>query len=65
MPGALPQVVHRCAQVHDGATRAQSLAVGLAQYRPAAGGEHDVVLRGELVDDGRLARTEARFAFEL
>ena len=40
------------------------MPVIFAQHRAAAGREHDVIQAGELLEDGGLARTETRFAFD-
>ena len=63
--GAVPQIVDGRAQVHDGAARVQQPAVLLVEHRPAPGGEHDLLQRGQLLDHGRLARAESRLALQL
>lgn len=52
-------------EVDDDAALAHQLAVERGDDDPAARGEHEVGLAGELVDHLRLAAAEARLALEL
>ncbi len=65
VPGALVEVARLRPQIdHEAARREQRAVLGL-QHDPAAGPEHDVLQGGEAVDHLRLARAEARLAFDL
>ena len=65
MARAVPQLVDRRAQVDHGATLPAAARGSPRQHRAAAGGEHDVLERGQFLDHRGLARAEARLAFDL
>ena len=62
---ALEEIFRPCAEVDDRAAGGEPAAVLFREHRTAPGGEHDALERGELGECLRLARAEARFAFDV
>jgi hypothetical protein len=62
--GAHIQFVRLAAQVDDGAAALEVLAVVRAQYRAAAGGQHDARPLAQFIDHRRLTPAEAFLALQ-